>query len=94
MTEVIPELFDKNNNAHEMMVTVAKLLIESEDIPGISKERLADAHKRLGENPTDETVEKLFLDLAKDNFSICNANCVKAVPICLIRACMKIIFAC
>ncbi len=66
VTEVIPELFDKNNNAHEMMVTVAKLLIESEDIPGISKERLAEAHKRLGENPTDETAEKLFLDLAKD----------------------------
>ncbi len=66
VTEVIPELFDKNNNAHEMMVTVAKLLIESEDIPGVSKERLAEAHKQLGENPTAETVEKLFLDLAKD----------------------------
>ncbi len=66
VTEVIPELFDKNNNAHEMMVTVAKLLIESEDIPGISKERLDEAHKLLGENPTDETVEKLFLELAKD----------------------------
>lgn len=66
VTEVIPELFDKNNNAHEMMVTVAKLLIESEDIPGVSKERLAEAHKQLGDNPADETVEKLFLDLAKD----------------------------
>ncbi len=66
VTEVIPELFDENNNAHEMMVTVAKLLIESEDIPGVSKERLAEAHKLLGENPTDETAEKLFLDLAKD----------------------------
>lgn len=66
VTEVIPELFDKNNNAHEMMVTVAKLLIESEDIPGVSRERLAEAHKQLGDNPTDETVEKLFLDLAKD----------------------------
>lgn len=66
VTEGIPELFDKNNNAHEMMVTVAKLLIESEDIPGVSKERLAEAHKLLGENPTDEAVEKLFLELAKD----------------------------
>lgn len=66
VTEVIPELFDKNNNAHEMMVTVAKLLIESEDIPGVSKERLAEAHIQLGENPTHETVEKLFLGLAKD----------------------------
>ncbi len=75
-----------------MMVTVAKLLIESEDIPGISKERLAEAHKRLGENPTDETAEKLFLDLARIDFSICNASCEKAVPMCLIRAHMKIIF--
>lgn len=66
VTEVIPELFDDNNNAHEMMVTVAKLLIESEDIPGVPKERLAEAHIQLGENPTDETVEKLFLGLAKD----------------------------
>lgn len=66
VTEVIPELFDDNNNAHEMMVTVAKLLIESEDIPGIPKERLAEAHIQLGENPTDETVEKLFLNLAND----------------------------
>ncbi len=66
VTEVIPVLFDKNNNAHEMMVTVAKLLIESEDIPGILKERVAEAHKQLGDNPTDETVEKLFLGLAKD----------------------------
>lgn len=66
LTEVIPELFDKNNNAHEMMVTVAKLLIESEDIPGVSKERVAEAHKQLGDNPTDETVENLFLGLAKD----------------------------
>lgn len=66
VTEVIPELFDKDNNAHEMMVTIARLLIESEDIPEVSKERLAEAHRQLGDRPSDETVEKLFLELATD----------------------------
>ncbi len=66
VTEIIPELFEEDNT-REMMVTVARLLIRSEDIPRVPKERLAEAHKQLGETPTDETVSKVFIGLDIEN---------------------------
>jgi hypothetical protein len=64
-TEVIPELFEDEETRH-VMVTVAKLLIQSEDIPETSRERLAEAHKQLGDNPSNELVTKVFLGLLND----------------------------
>ncbi len=64
-TEVFPELFENDATRH-MMVTVARLLIQSEDIPEIRKEQLAQAHQKLGDNPTDELVTKVFLGLLND----------------------------
>ena len=60
-TEIIPELFQEDTRP--IMVTVARLLIQSEDIPGISKEQLAFANQELGEYPTDKLVERVFLGL-------------------------------
>ncbi len=92
VTEVIPELFDKNNNAHEMMVTVAKLLIESEDIPGVSKERLPRHTSNSVRIRQLRPQRNCSLNWPRIGFSICNANSVKAVLVCLTRAHMKIIF--
>lgn len=64
-TEVFPELFENDATRH-VMVTVARLLIQSEDIPEIRKERLAEAHQQLGDNPTDELVTNVFLGLLND----------------------------
>lgn len=64
-TEAIPELFEDEETRH-VMVTVAKLLIQSEAIRETSKERLAEARKQLGDDPADELVTKLFLGLLSD----------------------------
>lgn len=63
-TEIIPELFQEETRP--VMVTVARLLIQSEDIPGVPQERLAFANQELGEYPTDKLVERVFLELAGD----------------------------
>lgn len=61
-TEVIPELFE-DKETRDVMVTVAKLLIQSEDIPEAPKEQLVEACRQMGENPSDELVTKVFLEL-------------------------------
>ena len=64
-TEIIPELFE-DEETRPVMITVARLLIQSEDLPDVPKEQLTEAHKTLGENPSDEQVTKIFIGLLND----------------------------
>jgi len=78
-TEIIPKLFE-DKATRQVMVTVARLLIQSGDIPGITKEKLDEAYQELGEYPSDKRVERVFLRLVKARHSNSQRQPGESVP--------------
>ncbi|MFO1043009.1 MAG: protein kinase [Planctomycetaceae bacterium] len=78
-TEIIPKLFEEKAT-RQVMVTVARLLIRSGDVPGITKEKLDQAYQELGEYPSDKRVEKVFIGLINARHSTRQQQSDESVP--------------